>query len=110
MNFTFGRSPAAEMIEKLVVNNPPARRKISRLLSRYTRQLLEVTRVHDPGTVKLVMELLYKHNLRNVDAMKIDADVKNYIKNLVVARYRVFLHQYNILLPLINLQRKQTNH
>lgn len=100
MKFTFGRTPAACTMETLVAENPSARRKVSRLLSRYTEQLLQITSTKDPCTVRLLMELLCKYNLSRLDTVKMDDEIRNYAKNLVAARYRVFLHQFNELVSL----------
>lgn len=105
-SFPFGKTPAAVRMENLVVENPSARRKVSRLLSRYTEQLLQTVGAKDPRTVRLLMELLCKYNLNRLDLMQIDTDVRTYAKNLVSGRYRVFLHRYNELVPIAQRQGK----
>lgn len=100
-SFPFGKTPAAVRMENLVVENPSARRKISRLLSRYTEQLLNVTGAKDPATVRLCMELVRNYQLKRLDLIQLPEDVRTHAKNLVIGRYRVFLHQFNELVPLM---------
>ena len=99
-SFPFGKSLAAIKMETLVDVNPVARRKISRLLSRYTDQLHQIIHPQkDAATTRLLLHLLCQYNLVRTELMNIDDDVRSYIKNLIKSRYRVFLHGYNKLAP-----------
>lgn len=102
MKFTFGRTLAAQKLETLLEDKPLARRKVSRLLSEYTRQLFQVTGAKEPSTVKLCMELLRQHTLNRVDVLTgLPEDVRTYAKNVVVCRYRVYRHCFDELTPYI---------
>jgi ferritin-like protein len=101
MKFTYGKNPAAVTLAELVKDNPSARRKVMRIVSRYTQQLLQLTGAKDPETVTLCMGLLKDYTLKRVDDLKVDEKVRSYARNVVVSRYRVFLHEFNVLVPLI---------
>ncbi len=105
MKFTFGKTPAAIRLENLVKDNPSARRKVSRLLSGYTKQLLLATSAKDPATVRLLFELLCKYHLSRIEVLEnLEENVRTYTENVIKSRYRVFLHQFNEIVPLMEKQ------
>jgi hypothetical protein len=98
MQFTFGKNIAAQRIEILLNDNLQARRKITRLLSKYTQQLLSAVDIKDHSTVKLFMELIREHTLKRLDSIKnLSPEIHSYAKNVVIGRYRVFRHQFEII-------------
>lgn len=101
MKYMFGKNPAAQTLETLVKDNPSARRKVMRLFSRYNEQLLQLVGAKDPETVTLLMGLLKDYNLARINSMKMDAKIKSYARNLIVSRYRVFLHEFEYLVPTV---------
>ena len=101
MKYMFGKNPAAQTLETLVKDNPSARRKVMRLISRYTEQLVKVVGARDPETVTLMMHLLKEYNLARIDTLKMDDEIRSYARNLVISRYRVFLHEFQKLTPTI---------
>lgn len=101
MKYTFGKKPAAIKLESLVKDNPSDRRKVTRLISRYTEQLAQTVEVRDPETVTLLMQLLREYNLSRVNSMKLDETVRSYARNLIISRHRVFLHEFEYLTPTV---------
>jgi len=101
MKYIFGKNKAAQKLELLVKDNPSARRKISRLLSRYTEQLLLVVGVREPRTVRLCMEFLRDYNLKRIDIItNLSNDMRSYARNVVIGRYRLFYQEFNKLAPI----------
>lgn len=102
MKNTFGSTLAAQKLERLLEDNPTARRKVSRLLSTYTNKLFNVTGAKDPETVKLCMSLLRDYTLARVDIQKnLDPKVRSYTKNVVTCRYRVYRESFEALIPTL---------
>jgi hypothetical protein len=102
MKYTFGKTKAAEKLEILLDNNLVARRRITILLSKYTSQLLKITGIKDPDTVRLCMELVKNYTLNRVDIKKtLTPEIRSYVKNIILTRYRAYLHGFNDLVPLI---------
>ena len=104
MKNTFGSTKAAQTLEVLVNDYPGARRRVSRLLSKFTHKLLHVTQARDPETVITCMELLREQTLKNVDAMKLNPAIRSYTKNVVTHRYRAFRSGFQSLIP--HLEKK----
>lgn len=104
MKFTFGKTKACEKLETLLEGQPWASRRVSRLLSSYSNKLVNITGAKDPETVCTCMELLRDFTLKRVDSTKLDPIVKTHTKNLVCYRYRVFLHEFLQLVPLMEKQ------
>ena len=100
MTNTFGSSKAAQTLEVLVNDIPNARRRVSRLLSKFTHKLLHVTSARDPETVLTCMELLREQTLKNIDTMKnVNPAIRSYTKNVVTHRYRAFRSGFESLIP-----------
>lgn len=99
MKFTYGKKLAAQKLAAMVDNNPPARRKIMRLFSRYNEQLLQIVRVQDPETAMLLMNLLKDYNLKRINILKIDDAIKSYVENVVISQYRIYLHIIEEMAP-----------
>jgi hypothetical protein len=88
---TFGTSPAAQTLYHLLEDQPIARRKISTILNSYTNQLLLITQIKDPKTVRICLALLRDYTLDRLSKRRgIETDIKTYTENLIVARYRSF--------------------
>ncbi len=110
MKYTFGKTPAAQRLEILVKDTPSARRKISRLLSQYSSQLLKITAARDPEIVRLCMELLRDYTLRRIDIFQnMSRDIRTYAKNVVIYRHRVYSRTFDSLLPILEKMRKINN-
>ena len=102
MKNTFGGTAAAQTLEKLLEDNPSARRKVSRLLSGYTNKLFNITGAKDPPTVIACMVLLRKETLDRLNTLKnVPPEVLSYTKNVVIYRYRVYRQCYETLIPII---------
>ena len=102
MKNTFGGTAAAQTLEKLLEDNPSARRKVSRLLSGYTNKLFNITGAKDPSTVIACMVLLRKETLERLDTLKnVPPEVLSYTKNVVIYRYRVYRQCFEYLIPVI---------
>lgn len=107
MKFTFGNSPAANRLEVLVEESPIARRQVSTLLSIYTNQLLHITGAKDQRTVHLCMEMLRDNTLRRIDVKRnLTTEMKTYLKNVVVMRYRVYRRGFDDVINIANNQKK----
>lgn len=107
MKFTFGKTQASQTLETLVGESPCIRRKISSLLSDYSKKLLNITEIKDPETVRLLMALLRDNTLKRVDVKKnLNEEVKTFTKNVVVYRYRVFSTSYEKVLKFVNAKAK----
>lgn len=103
MKYTFGKTKACENLEKLVEDKPWASRRVSRLLSSYNHNLLNITLARDPETVKTCMELLKEFTLHRVDKTKLDDIIKSHVKNIVCLKYREYLRAFEFLLPYIDV-------
>ena len=91
MKFIFGNSSAACRLEELVANAPLAQKYISKVLNGYTYQLLLITLIKEPRTVRLCMELLRDYTLQRFDVSKRLSPIqKTFAKNIVMLRYRAF--------------------
>jgi hypothetical protein len=102
MKFTFGKTSAAQRLEQLVENNPSARRRVTTVLSDYTNQLLLITQVKDPRTVRLCMELLRDYTLRRIEVKKtLTGEMKTYTQNVITTRYRAFRNGFECINKLI---------
>jgi hypothetical protein len=101
MKYTFGKTKACASLEQLVENNPWASRRVSRLLSNYSNQLLHITGARDPETVKACMELLKQFTLKRVDSTKLDPTIKSHLKNIVCYRCRQYRGTFEAMLPFI---------
>lgn len=107
MKFTFGKTPAAIKLEQLVQNNPSARAKITALLSEYTNQLLLITQIKEPKTVRQCMAMLRDFNLKRLDTKTgLTDDMRTYAKNVVTCRYRVFRHGFDDVVRIIQNRPK----
>ncbi len=105
MKYTFGGTRAAQRLETLVENNPTARRKISALLSNYSRTLLLIVRVHDASTVRFCWQMLRDYTLNRLDKKTgLTEEMKTYTKNVIIYRYRVYLKEFNDLINRIKQQ------
>jgi predicted transcriptional regulator len=92
MKYIFGISTSAQRLEKLLNDNPIARRKISRMLSQYTSTMYKILAglSDDISVTYYCMELHRDYNLRRIDIMKnISDDIRSYAKNVVIGRYRI---------------------
>ena len=104
MKYTFGRTIASQKLETLLEENPPARRKVSRLLSSYTNKLFNITGAKDPETVLTCMELLREQTLKRVDKVNgLAPEVRSYTKNVVTCRYRVYRQCFESLVPVLKV-------
>lgn len=102
MKNTFGSNRAAQKLEKLLEDNPSARRKVSRLLSKYTSKLFNITGAKDPETVVTCMALLRDYTLRQVDLQtNLTPTMRSYTKNVVAGRYRVYRQSFDSLIPAL---------
>jgi hypothetical protein len=102
MKNTFGSTLAAQKLEKLLEDNPSARRKVSRLLSSYTSKLFNITGARDPETVLTCMHLLRDYTLARVDIQKgLTAKERTFTKNVVTCRYRVYRKGFESLIPAL---------
>lgn len=102
MKNTFGRYPAAQKLETLLEDNPSARRKVSRLLSSFTREMFLVTAAKDPVTVRKCLSLLRKDALERINLVQgLSHEVRTYTANVVTGRFRTFLDCFNSLVPYI---------
>ena len=110
MKYTFGKTVAAQRFEYLLDSNPIARRKVSRIISKYTSQMLRIVSLKDPETVRLCLDLLREYTLNRIDKMKsihYNDDIKSYAKNVIIARYRDVRHGFDGLVPeMENLNRR----
>lgn len=110
MKYTFGKTVAAQRFEYLLNDNPTARRKISRIISKYTAQMLNIVSLKDPETVRLCLDLLRTYTLIRIDMMKSirnDEAIRSYAKNVIIARYRDVRHGFDSLVPeMENLNRR----
>lgn len=109
MKYTFGKTAAALRLEELVENNPPIRRRISSLLSKYTNQLLLITQMRDPETVRVCMELLRDHTLNRLDSKHLPTEILTYTKNIVITRYRAFRRGFEQVIKVLEATRRQQN-
>lgn len=102
MKYTFGKTVASKRLEKLLEGNPIAHRKVSRLLSTYSRTLFNITGAKDPETVLMCMELLREYTLKRVDKQKnLPPEICSYVKNLIVSRYRLYRKSFEALIPAL---------
>lgn len=91
MKFTFGNSLAAGRLEELLENDKVASCYVSKVLGGYTHQLLLITLIKEPRTVRLCMELLRDYTLQRFDVSKRLSPIqKTFAKNIVMLRYRAF--------------------
>ena len=109
MKYTFGRNPAATTLEKLLADNPSARRKISSLLSDYTHKLLQVTLAKEPETVLTCMDLLRDYTLRRLDVKpRLTPEILSYARNIVIGRHRAYSKGFASVNRSIQSRRKST--
>ena len=102
MKNTFGSTKAAQELERLLADNPSARRKVSRLLSSFTSKLFNITGAKDPGTVITCMHLLRDYTMARVDIQKnLSPEMRSYTKNVVAYRYRVYREAFQGLVPAL---------
>lgn len=101
MKYTFGKTKACEILEKLVEGNPWASRRVSRLLSSYNSKLLKITQIRDPETVIICMELLRDFTLKRVDSTKMNDDIKSYLKNVVCLKYKEYRQAFESFIPIL---------
>jgi len=107
MNYTFGKSPAAQELERLLENNPIARRKITTLLSEYTDKLLKIAAMKDTDAGLLCMSLLRDHAHSRVDKkVNLSTEVRSYTKNVLTAKYRVYAETYKFVSSLVVKPKK----
>ena len=107
MKYTFGRTQAAQRLETLLENSPSARRKVSSILSDFNYKLIRIISAKDPNTVKLCWALLRDYTLKRIDAKKgLTDDMRSYAKNVLIYRYRVYLHNFNDIVALLAAKRK----
>jgi len=108
MKYTFGKTIASQKLEELLSNNPSARKKISTLLSQFTKQMLNVIDINkNPETVHLCLELLKNYTLNRVDIKKnLTKDIRTYTKNVIVSRYRVYCRNFDEIISFIKEKDK----
>jgi len=98
MNNTFGRSPAAQELDRLLEKNPSARRKVSTLISQYTDKLLNISSIKDVPTALLCMSMLRDRTLERMDKkVNVSPEVVSYTKNVITAKYRVYAESYKFV-------------
>ena len=101
MNYIFGTSIAAQRLEKMLDKQPIARRKISTVFSQFTNKMFTIINTKDPETIRLCWALLKEHTLKRIDCKKgLSDDIRTYTKNVIMYRYRFFLHNFNNIVRL----------
>ena len=107
MKNTFGKTIAAQRLEKLVSESPSARRRISTLLSEYTYQMWKIFTIKDPRTMRLCLELLRDYTLRRLDIKTtLNESIRSYAKNIVIFRYRMFRQAFDIRIAERDLKKE----
>lgn len=105
MKYTFGRTLAAQRLAALVKDNPKARRKISSILGIFTYRMLNISKIRDPELIKLCWELLRDNTLQRLDAKTgLSKEMQTYAKNVLIYRYRVYLHNLDYLVQQMKKQ------
>ena len=91
---TFGDSPAAETLIKLIIDKTESRKilsKVSRVLERYSR-IVNLVGSTDFHLGDYVLKLALKSELKIVDGWS-EEEVKSYTKNLLDAKYKNWFHK-----------------
>ena len=107
MKNTFGRTLAAQKLEILLENNPSARRKISSILSEFTHRMFCIVNCKDKNIIRLCWGLLKKSTIERIYLKKgLTKEMQSYTVNIIVSRYRVYLRNFNDLIPFVNIKRE----
>jgi len=107
---TFGKSRAAQQLEKMVADNTSARRKISSIFCKYNEQMMNIVGAKDPNTVRLCWELLRDYTLRRIDVKQgLTDSMRSYAKNVIISRYRIYRHHFDELISTGWHVRKKKN-
>ncbi len=89
---TFGSSPAAETLVKMIMANEPTSKnvlsKVSRVLERYSKIIILVNNT-DFTLGNYVLEKALKDELKIVDDWE-EKEIKTYTKNLLTAKFRAY--------------------
>lgn len=96
---TFGDSPAAIDMAKIINETGLSPRKPARLLNRFNKIIMDLNHV-DLTTSIHVMGLVYKESLEKCDDFEKPLD--SYTKNILSTTYKVWVKRKNTLQPKKN--------
>ncbi len=87
-NFTFGNSPAAVTLVKIINDNNISPIKIGKLLANFNHTLKELSKIDTKVSISLVT-VFYHQKMEVINTYPII--VKSYLKNVVTTKYRMWL-------------------
>ncbi len=108
MKLSFGKTKASLRLEKIVENNPAARRRVSALLSEFTYHMMGIISVRDPKIARMCLQFLKKNTLNKIDTIAcFNTEIRMYCKNVVIGRFRAHLNGLNYVVKAREQSKKR---
>jgi len=103
MTNTFGKTPAALVLEKLLVDDDKNRRKLSTLYGSFGRTLNELSKIDSRIGIGLAKTVTANYILRSED---FPTDIETFFANVISAKYKLWLKEQNAIKPYTQRDRK----
>jgi uncharacterized protein YlbG (UPF0298 family) len=88
---TFGSTPACRNLARILNDTQISSRKVKRLLDKYNLDYIYASYIPNEETRKLTVKLLREHYVKQVDSTTLPEFVKSHMKNIIIAKHRLFL-------------------